>query len=225
MADEILTGLPSKHFPAYKTKCLGNPVRADFLPVRMRPYEVHDPVHLFVFGGSQGATALNNVMLRSINDLKDLSLEIVHQTGQRDFERVSKAYRAANVQNVRVVPFIDDMAAYFSKADIVLSRAGAMTLAELTVCGRPAILVPFPSAADDHQTANARILAEKNAAILLPQGDLSPFRLVSLLSSLLKDSTRLQDMANAARELGKPKAAAQIVDELERVRHVSKSRA
>jgi UDP-N-acetylglucosamine--N-acetylmuramyl-(pentapeptide) pyrophosphoryl-undecaprenol N-acetylglucosamine transferase len=164
-----------------------------------------------VFGGSQGAKALNDAMLAVAPALKKsgLGLRITHQTGAAERERVEAAYRAAGC-TAEVLGLIDDMAQAYRDADVVLCRAGAMTLAELTVCGRPAILVPYPFAVDDHQTANALSLATVGAAIHLPQKELSPERLGAILTELAAHPDRLVAMAAAAKALGKPDAAADI---------------
>ena len=220
LARFVLAGLPTHGFPREKVKVLGNPVRADFLPIRQQSYEPHAPRHLLVFGGSQGARALNEVMMElaprlAAETLVADGLKIVHQTGAVDFDRVRAAYDAAGLTDVHVTPFIDAMSDAYAEADIVLSRAGAMTLAELTVCGRPSILVPYPYAVDDHQTANARTLEQAGAAVHLPQAELTPTRLWEVLGNLLADQRGLTAMARAAHGVGKPQAAASIVTVLD----------
>jgi UDP-N-acetylglucosamine--N-acetylmuramyl-(pentapeptide) pyrophosphoryl-undecaprenol N-acetylglucosamine transferase len=175
---------------------------------------VHPQPALLVFGGSQGARALNEAMMAAAPRLSTLDLRLTHQTGEADRERVEAAYRAAGLGDARVRSFIDDMATAYAEADLVLCRAGAMTLAEVTVCGRPAILVPFPFAVDDHQTANARAVAEAGAAIHLPQPELTPERLVGLITELFADRGRLATMAARAKALGRPDAARAIADAL-----------
>src|SRR5690606_18574750 len=134
--------------------------------VREQPYTPGSPFRLLVFGGSQGARALNEVMMAVAPQLKtsELSVRVVHQTGKADYERVCRCYRELGIENIEPTPFIDDMAAAYRDADLVLCRSGATTIAELTVCGRPAILVPFPFAVDDHQPKNAQALAKEGAA-------------------------------------------------------------
>ena len=143
----------------------------------------------------------------------DPSLHIVHQTGAEDLERVRRGYREAGWENADVLPFIEDMATAYARAHLVVCRAGATTLAELTACGRPAILIPYPHAAADHQTANARALARKGAALLLAQPELTGDRLARLAGDLLQDRERLQTMAAAARMLAKRGAADLILQE------------
>ncbi|MDO3378830.1 undecaprenyldiphospho-muramoylpentapeptide beta-N-acetylglucosaminyltransferase [Geoalkalibacter halelectricus] len=190
----------------------GNPVR---LGLAHCPPPPNGAPHLLVFGGSLGARAINDAMLNVLPELSDLKdqVTLLHQTGEDDFERVRSGYQAAGWNPNMVVPFIEDMAAAYAKSHLVLCRAGATTLAELTACGRAAILVPYPHAANDHQTANAQALAEKGAALLLPQAQLNAARLGQLLRELLADPPLLASMAGAAHALGKRDAAAAILKE------------
>lgn len=216
LARRIFAGLPTDGFPASKVRVLGNPVRADLVAVREAPYAVADPIELFVFGGSQGARAINMAMIAAAPHLARLAvpLRILHQTGSADRDRVEAAYNEVGLA-AEVVAFIDDMAAAYAKADLVLCRAGATSIAELTVCGRPAVLVPFPHAVDDHQTVNARTLAAAGAAIHLPQSELGPVKLAGLLAELAGDRVRLAEMAAASRAAGKPQAVVEIADALQ----------
>ncbi len=226
MARRIFAALPTRGFPASKVRILGNPVRQDLLAVHESPYEPVQPLQLLIFGGSQGARALNEVMIAAAPLLAagGPELRIVHQTGIADQERVERAYRdaglggsdgTANGTTGTVVAFIDDMAAAYRQASLVLCRAGATTIAELTVCGRPAVLVPYPFAVDDHQTANARTLSDAGAAVHLPQTELSAERLVALLRELTTDPALLRAMAAASLAAGKPEAVGAIADALE----------
>jgi len=218
LARRILAGLPPKNLPAHKVTVVGNPVRRELLAVRDEPYAAHTPMRLLVVGGSQGARALNEAMMVVAPTLsaRGCALEILHQTGSADWERVQQAYKDANLKSVEARAFIDDMAAAYRRADLVLCRAGASTMAELTVCGRPSILVPYPFAVDDHQTANARTLAEAGGAIHLPQSDLNVEQLATLLVELAESPSRLASMAQVAHAAGKPDSATTIVDWLER---------
>ena len=134
---------------------------------------------------------------------------VVHQSGEKHLESLKSDYRKASVQG-ELLAFIDDMARRYAEADLVICRAGAMTIAELSAGGMASVLVPFPHAVDDHQTANARFLADKRAAILLPQTDLTAEKLCQLLKSL--DRSKLLDMAGRARALGRPDAARIVAD-------------
>lgn len=201
-----------KYFPSGSTHLTGNPVREE---IRNCPSLPAGKIQLLVFGGSRGAHAINEVVLAALPHLAVLkdALNIVHQTGSADEEMVRGGYRDAGWKNVVVTPFIDDMAAAYADSHLVVCRAGATTIAELTVCGRAALLIPFPYAAGDHQTANAIALAEKGAALHLPQSDLSGERLAELLIGLCNNRRRLEEMAGFARTLGVRDAAEQVLDQ------------
>jgi UDP-N-acetylglucosamine--N-acetylmuramyl-(pentapeptide) pyrophosphoryl-undecaprenol N-acetylglucosamine transferase len=143
---------------------------------------------------------------------------IIHQTGPSDFDRCKERYRVLCVlDRVEARPFIDDMATEYHRAGLVVARAGALTLAELAIAGRSAILIPLPTAADDHQSKNAARFAQAGAALVLNQGAVTGAQLALLLGDLLADSGRRQAMATAMRSLARPKAAAEIVDRLEKL--------
>jgi UDP-N-acetylglucosamine--N-acetylmuramyl-(pentapeptide) pyrophosphoryl-undecaprenol N-acetylglucosamine transferase len=186
----------------------GNPVRASF---RALPSRQHSPpLQLLCFGGSQGSRILSDALLKAIPALPGESdLGIVHQTGPAQFEQIQESYRAAG-RKARVTPFIDDMWEAFANADLVLCRAGATTLAELTVAGKAAILVPLRSAADDHQTSNAKALEARGAAVVLSEKDLT--RLGDLISALVSDPARIRTLEQNALALGKADAAARVAD-------------
>ena len=218
VASRVIASLPTTTLAGDKVRVLGNPVRADLVPVRDSVYMPSSPRRLFVFGGSQGARALNEAMMKVAPRLRELNLKVRHQTGEADQQRVRDAYLAAGVNDAQVTAFIDDMAGAYRDADIVVCRAGATSIAELTVVGRPAILIPFPGATDDHQTANAKALEVTGAAICLKQSETLADDLVKLLSEL--DGNRLVAMAKAAHDAGRPHAASAIADALEEVRRV-----
>jgi UDP-N-acetylglucosamine--N-acetylmuramyl-(pentapeptide) pyrophosphoryl-undecaprenol N-acetylglucosamine transferase len=184
----------------------GNPVRQEI--TRITPPEERfrgrsGPLRVLVVGGSLGAQALNDTVPRALALLAERP-HVVHQAGEKHLEVLRAAYAAAGVHG-ELVAFIDDMARRYAEADLVICRAGAVTVAELSAGGMASILVPFPYAVDDHQTANARFLAEQGAAILIQQRDLSAERLAEMLRSL--DRPALLRMAQNARSLGKPDAA------------------
>jgi UDP-N-acetylglucosamine--N-acetylmuramyl-(pentapeptide) pyrophosphoryl-undecaprenol N-acetylglucosamine transferase len=191
----------------------GNPVRADIaaLPApETRLAGRAGAPRLLVLGGSLGAQALNETLPRAIARLpRALRPEVWHQTGTRHLDAGRAAYATAGVP-ARVEAFVDDMAAAYGWADLVVCRAGALTVAELAAAGLGAILVPYPHAVDDHQTGNARYLAEQGAALLLPQPELNAARLAEVLQSLLGDRPRLQAMARQARALAQPDAAQRV---------------
>jgi UDP-N-acetylglucosamine--N-acetylmuramyl-(pentapeptide) pyrophosphoryl-undecaprenol N-acetylglucosamine transferase len=195
-----------------RTVLTGNPLRRGM--ESCPPLAPGNPL-LLVFGGSRGARAINEAMVRTLPLLEDFRgrLNILHQTGTEDLEWVREEYRQAGWEQDGVVPFIDDMAGAYERAHLVLCRAGATTVAELTACGRPAIMVPYPHAAGDHQSANALALVRKGAALLLPQKELTAERLARLVGDLLGDRDRLLEMAGMARSLGKRGAAKLILKE------------
>lgn len=214
LTNRILAGVADKAMSAFPAalkgaEWTGNPVRAEIasLPVPAARYAGRGgPLKLLVLGGSRGAQALNDCVPRALA-LLDPRPEVVHQSGEQHLDQLQRAYREAGVAG-ELVAFIDDMARRYAEADLVICRAGAMTVAELSAGGVASVLVPFPHAVDDHQTANARFLADQGAALLLPQADMSAGTLADLLRSL--DRPRLLDMARKARALGKP-GAAQLV--------------
>src|SRR6476619_6586560 len=191
---------------------VGVPVRAEFFKVATANSHDRAPA-LLVFGGSQGAQAINQAMVAAAPEvLRQIpQLRITHQTGERDYNEVQSAYARAGVQ-AQVSAFIDDMPAAFAGADLLLCRSGASTVAEITAAGKPAIFVPFPRAADDHQRVNAQALERAGAAILLEETKLDRVWLVETVSSLLKDSSRLRRMGEAARKLSHPNAARDIAE-------------
>jgi UDP-N-acetylglucosamine--N-acetylmuramyl-(pentapeptide) pyrophosphoryl-undecaprenol N-acetylglucosamine transferase len=206
VADKRMTGFPGALKDAEWT---GNPVRAEIaaLPAPQERFAGRSgPLRILVVGGSLGAQALNEAVPKAICLLKDRPL-VVHQAGEKHLESLKRNYAESAVSG-ELLPFIDDMAARYAEADLVICRAGAVTVAELSAGGLASILVPFPHATDDHQTANARFLSQRGAAILLSQKDLRPERLAQLIGSL--DRGKLLEMAERARALGKPDAAAVV---------------
>ena len=187
----------------------GNPVRGDIAamaPPEQRFAGRTGKLRILVVGGSLGAQALNEAMPKALALLDDKPI-VVHQAGEKHIDQLRANYAAAGVQG-ELVAFIDDMARRYAEADLVVCRAGAVTIAELSAGGMASILVPFPHAVDDHQTANARFLSERGAAILIQQRDLSTQKLADLLRSLNRE--KLLDMAKKARALGKPDAARRV---------------
>ena len=204
VADRVLCAFPGALKRATHT---GNPVRPEIaaIPAPAERYAQHSgPVRILVVGGSLGAKALNDVVPKALALLPIAARPIVtHQSGALHVEALKEAYAAAGVQ-ASTPAFIDDMAAAYADADLAVCRAGATTVAELAVAGLPSILVPFPHAVDDHQTTNARFLADAGAAVLVPQSELTPERLAALLSVF--DRKSLREMAARARSLGRPDA-------------------
>ncbi len=188
----------------------GNPVRSGF--VRLPPREHRHPLGLLAFGGSQGSRALNRAMVAALPHLPGPDrLRIVHQTGPRMRDEVASAYEAAG-RGDEVVAFLDDMEDRMAGADLVLSRSGATTCAELTVAGRAAVLVPFAQAADDHQRTNARTLEAAGAARMIEEKDLTGEMLAREVKALVDEPQLIDAMEEAARGLGRPDAAARVAD-------------
>jgi UDP-N-acetylglucosamine--N-acetylmuramyl-(pentapeptide) pyrophosphoryl-undecaprenol N-acetylglucosamine transferase len=188
----------------------GNPVRGGFAAMPRREHRA--PLTLLAFGGSQGSRVLNDALVAALKALPGPDrLRLVHQTGPAMHEAVAAAYRAAG-REAEVRPFLDDMAARFAQADLVLSRSGATTCAELTAAGRAAILVPFARAADDHQRTNARALAAAGAARVVEEHELAGGALARAIGDLVAAPERLAAMEEAARRLGRPDAAARVAD-------------
>ena len=206
VADKTMTAFPQALKGAEWT---GNPVRREIAALEdpaARYAGRSGPLRVLVVGGSLGAQALNEGVPRALA-LLDPRPSVVHQSGERHLEALRANYRAAGVEG-ELLPFIDDMARRYAEADLVICRAGAITVAELSAGGVASVLVPFPHAVDDHQSANARFLAERGAAILLPQAQMTPERLAETLRAL--DRPRLLEMARQARSLGKPDAARMV---------------
>lgn len=190
-------------------KVTGVPVRQAFFDIPPRPQNA--PPTLLVFGGSQGARAINEAVVAALPTLKAKlpDLKIIHQTGPKELPGVQAGYQKAEV-TAEVSAFIDDMPAAFAGADLIVCRSGASTVAEITAAAKPAIFVPFPRAADDHQTKNARALATANAAVLIPQSELTPEKIAGEIIGLFTDPTQLARMSQAAKRLAHADAAVQV---------------
>ena len=206
----------ARFFDQRKGRVVGTPVRKEFLtqcrpPGRERQRGGH---HVLVFGGSQGAKALNSAAIEGLPDLlrQRPHMTVMHQTGEADHDRVSQAYRRAGV-TATVLPFVYDMPAAINAADVVVARAGAMTVAELTTCGKPAILIPLPTAIYDHQMKNAKVMEAAGAAVVLPQADLTGATLARSVAQILDDPQRMKAMEDASVGLRRLDAAEAIVRE------------
>jgi UDP-N-acetylglucosamine--N-acetylmuramyl-(pentapeptide) pyrophosphoryl-undecaprenol N-acetylglucosamine transferase len=207
----------AEFFPRAKVRVVGTPLRQEFVePVHAQKEEGSEDgrMHLVIFGGSQGAKAINGAMVDALPYLTDLRdrLLITHQTGETDRESVAESYAKYKVR-ADVRSFLYDMPLVLRSADLVISRAGAMTIAELAACGCPAILVPLPQAIYNHQAKNAAVMESAGAAIVLPQYELSGERLASTIRSILTDAQRLQDMRARSLALRRVDAAGRIVEE------------
>jgi UDP-N-acetylglucosamine--N-acetylmuramyl-(pentapeptide) pyrophosphoryl-undecaprenol N-acetylglucosamine transferase len=217
--DAIFTAFPEAQasFPARKTHLLGNPIRRAFLDNYLHTKAVTDRLSLFVTGGSQGAHMLNLRVAEAMEVLAPqlgARLQLLHQTGSKDQAEIAARYEKLKGHGfeARAEAFIDDMPRAYAEADLLVCRAGATTIAELTVCKKPAILVPFPFAADDHQTVNARSMVQAGAALLMPEKDLTGEKLAAELRALQSDRPRLSRMSRASGLLGRPEAAREIAD-------------
>jgi UDP-N-acetylglucosamine--N-acetylmuramyl-(pentapeptide) pyrophosphoryl-undecaprenol N-acetylglucosamine transferase len=197
-----------RYFP--RCKVTGVPVRAAFFSI---PPKLGGTSTLLVFGGSQGARAINQAMIESLPGLraKIPGIHIIHQTGQRDYDRVLGAYQQSGISG-EVHKFIDDMPETFGRADLLVCRSGASTVAEIAAAGKPAIFVPFPAAADDHQNVNARALERAGAAVVVEESNLGAAYLVETIAALIGDGGRLQSMSAAAKALAHPKAVEEIAE-------------
>lgn len=221
--DRVCLSYPEsvRYFPgSTKLKVIGNPVRQDmFCGERgkaLRSFGLEEGKKtILVFGGSQGAGAINRAFLQSLDSLK-AEWQILWQTGERDFAELSRGVKGKEV-NCAVYPFIEDMGSAYAASDLVISRAGALTLAEITACGKPSILIPFPFATADHQRHNAQALKMEGAACVVLEKDLTAEKLSGEIFSLLSDEARLNEMASKSKKMGRPDAASLLVDEMEKL--------
>jgi UDP-N-acetylglucosamine--N-acetylmuramyl-(pentapeptide) pyrophosphoryl-undecaprenol N-acetylglucosamine transferase len=223
----------ARYFPTATTQLTGNPLRRQILDMIEKANAPSIPplskggseqseqeglggdLRLFVFGGSQGAHAINAAMISSLPFLKEsgIRLAITHQTGEKDWAEVSDAYREACVE-AKVVPFISDMAAEYAKADLIICRAGATTIAEVTACGKACLFIPFPHAVDDHQRRNAEALLKKDACFMMLEQELSGKSLSESIIALSKDTELVSQTGALAFTLARLNAAKIIVDEM-----------
>jgi len=202
-----------RFFNPKKIVMSGNPVRRDLLQNLLAAgTEAHSAVNVLVVGGSQGAVAVNELASKALVTLaKEATLAITHQTGEKDLDATAARYREAGV-TADTRAFIKDMAAAYQQADLIIGRAGATTVAELAIAGKPAVFIPYPFAADNHQELNAREMADKGAALMFRQAELTPEKLADALRPLLTDAARRAEMGAAMKSLAKPGAAAAVID-------------
>lgn len=218
-AKRVLEAFPHTFPDSTRVINTGNPVRSEIAAMAsdndaddFQAFTGERPLRLLVLGGSLGAAAINQLIPQLIAD-SSLPIEVWHQTGKDKFEDTSASYEAAGIDTAgkhKIMPFITDMAQAYGWADIVLCRAGAGTLAEIAVAGLPSLLVPYPYAIDDHQTANARWLAESGAAVLLPQNTLTVELLKETLNGLINSPAQLRAMAAAAQSKAVPDAGEKV---------------
>jgi UDP-N-acetylglucosamine--N-acetylmuramyl-(pentapeptide) pyrophosphoryl-undecaprenol N-acetylglucosamine transferase len=211
----------ARFFPKEKTLLTGNPLRRQILNMatagRIEPSPLAPKAifRLFVFGGSQGAHAINMAMIAALPHMADLSdrLEICHQTGESDCTEIRAAYGNSEISSA-IQPFISNMAAEYHKADLIICRAGATTIAEVTACGKACLFIPFPHAVDDHQRRNAEALLKKQACFMLLEQELSGERLAGMIRKLMNDSETLRLTGESAFRLARLDAAKIIVDQI-----------
>ncbi|WP_417227551.1 undecaprenyldiphospho-muramoylpentapeptide beta-N-acetylglucosaminyltransferase [Amphritea sp.] len=219
LAKRVLEAFGGAFMGKVKTTVVGNPVRGDILNLP-QPEKRFDgrkgPLRLLVVGGSLGAKAINELLPQVLSALpQGMVPDVLHQVGKRNLTETEALYREAGLadrESIRVVPFIERMDEAYGWADLVLCRSGALTVSELSIAGVASILVPFPFAVDDHQTGNARYLAEAGAALLIQQHELNRDRLINILTEQLNDREVLLDMAQKARQLGQPDASQTVAD-------------
>ena len=204
-------------FDRAKVRVVGTPIRRAFLEALVQGAGTSKESgrrHLLIFGGSQGAKAINSAVIEGLPPLlkQRPQFSVTHQTGEADYARVAEAYRQAGV-TATVTPFLYDMPSAINEADLVIARAGAMTVAELTTCGKPAILIPLPTAIYDHQTNNAKVMEAAGAAVLLPQSELTGVKLAKTVEAILSEPERVRAMGAASLSLKRTDAAEAIVRE------------
>jgi UDP-N-acetylglucosamine--N-acetylmuramyl-(pentapeptide) pyrophosphoryl-undecaprenol N-acetylglucosamine transferase len=200
-------------FPAARTHLVGTPVRRKLLDNYLRSKSAHHRFGVLVLGGSLGAHGLNVRVMQALSSLADLkdAVDFVHQSGAADVEEVRAAYKALGL-SAEVVAFIEDMSAAYAKASLVVCRAGATTVAELAICKKASVLVPFPGATDDHQAVNAKALVAAGAAVMFREAELSGELLAGTIRELYQHPEQLQRMGRQAGLLGRPEAARELAD-------------
>jgi UDP-N-acetylglucosamine--N-acetylmuramyl-(pentapeptide) pyrophosphoryl-undecaprenol N-acetylglucosamine transferase len=209
------------YFPAGKTVLTGLPVRSEILQGvdKRKACERFgldpDKFTLLVFGGSQGAKRINNMIIDAVPTLINAGLQVIHQSGKKNYEDISA--KRPDLPGYIIRPYIDDMAAAYSAADFVVSRSGASSIAEITAVGLPAILIPFPFAQADHQTKNAEAVSRAGAALVLEEKSIDSPALTSIILDLVNDKARLDAMAQVSKKLGRPNAAGEIVKVIQHV--------
>ncbi|MFZ2493174.1 MAG: glycosyltransferase, partial [Thermoanaerobaculia bacterium] len=197
----------------------GNPIRNEFFEIAGRQVEAGARKRLLIFGGSQGSRVLNDAMTAALlfmSRLKD-GIEIVHQTGPKELEKVQAAYRTSAFNDARVVPYLDPIVDEIAAADLVVSRAGAMTIGELAAAGRAAVLIPFAAATNNHQELNARVVERAGGAVVITEAQLTPERLAATIAEIVNDPQRALRMGSAAHGLASREATKMIVDLIERI--------
>ncbi|MCP4681436.1 MAG: undecaprenyldiphospho-muramoylpentapeptide beta-N-acetylglucosaminyltransferase [Desulfobacterales bacterium] len=217
-----------EHFKKEKLILTGNPVRNELFSDHDKRNDDQKDFTVLIIGGSQGAKAINEKFIEALEYLnrEGRNPQVIHQTGEQDYGRVVKDYRNRKLSG-DVTPFIQDMGAAYKRADLVISRAGATTISELAVLGKPSILIPYPYATNQHQDINARSLVGVGAAKMISQGELDGESIARLMMGYMDDRSSLEEMGRRARKIGSPDAAKLIVDQLKKMtglRHTESKR-
>lgn len=213
LASRVLSAFPGAFKANIKAEVLGNPVRSKITQVSNDPQRVISK-RVLIVGGSLGAQILNETVPQAVSQIKLLELDVWHQTGAGNSAKITALYEqyGVNSDKVKITDFIDDMAAAYDWADLVICRAGALTVSEVAIAGKPAIFIPLPQAVDDHQTKNAQFLVEQGAAKLVPQKELSATLLSQKLNMLFSSESALRSMAKASKTASTPNATQAVAD-------------
>ncbi len=208
-----------QHFPGGTLYLTGNPVREELLAEQTDPRKRHERFTILVVGGSLGARAINRAFVAALEILREKGKDpaVIHQSGETDYAHVVEAYEQRGLEG-KIMPFIEDMAEAYHRADMVVSRAGATTVSELAALGKPSILIPYPFAANRHQETNALMLVRVGGAEMLLEQELSGESLAALLMKYMDETRVLEEMGKQAAEVGRRDAAKVIVDHLEAMR-------
>lgn len=195
----------------------GNPIRAEFFATQ--PRNSATPQRLLIFGGSQGSRVINDAMTGALLFLSRFKgqIEIVHQTGPKELDKVQAAYRTSAFSDARVVAYLDPIVDEIAAADVVVCRAGAMTIGELAAVGRAAIFIPFAAATNNHQEVNARVVERAGGGVVITEAQLTPERLAGTISDVLSSPDRARQMGDSAKALAAPEATKKIVDTIEKI--------
>lgn len=218
--DTVCLSLPdtNKQFNPKKCVLTGNPIRQDIADTVK---EKKDYTELLIMGGSLGAVAVNSVAVQLLSALRDNDIHIIHQCGEKDYARVAEAYKSHGYSKEEIdsmlFPFIDNMAEIYAKADFALCRAGATSIAELTATKTPALFIPYPYAAGDHQTANAQAVVNRHGAIMIKESEIKQYPVDKILLSILQNKAELAEMAENIGKLAHKDAAGKVVLELDKL--------
>ncbi len=231
ISTRILSFFSKKVFLAYeeskkyfklkkKLKITGNPVRPEIFgadkTLAMKKFNLQsNRKTVLILGGSQGASAINRAVLEDLNEHeKELNFQVLWQTGEKDYPKIKENLKYKG-NSVQIFNFIEDMSSAYAACDLIISRAGAITLSEITGCGKPTILIPYPFATAQHQKFNAQVLEKNGAAIVIEEKELTKDKLISQVLELLSDEAKLKQMSQNSKALGKPDALNEILDEIE----------